>query len=78
MSSWLRIRRHTVPSEGLAARAEDEENEKQRECLSGQDLLVLARSAAGAFNRETGWMSCHMPCGNLQARPFPLFTCQNT
>lgn len=78
MSSWLWIRRHTVPSEGLAPRAEDEENEKQRECLSGQDLSVLARSAAGAFNWETRWMSCHMPCGNLQARPFPLFTCQNT
>lgn len=50
MSSWLRIRRHTVPSEGLAPRAEDEENEKQRECLSGQDLSLLARTAAGAFN----------------------------
>lgn len=53
MSLWLRIRRHSVPSKGLVQRAKNEENEKLHECLSGQDLSVLARSALGAFNRET-------------------------
>lgn len=38
MSWWLWISWRTLPSEGLAERAEDEERGRREVCLYGQDL----------------------------------------
>lgn len=74
MSLWLWISWHTLRGEGLLERAKDEETERGRWSLDGQDLfLISGTEGIGCFDltKNTGIDVMPHRCGGFPGQVFP-------